>query len=297
MSLLAGRDSTNKSPIIKNAGIVLTGALSATVAGFSSYMASRGNVDTAVNVSYLMYSLAKYYLGNSLPKKPSVVIGSMPLGTVTELSHAISDRIIRYRARGGVFLAHQDGGNESLRIVGKAFGTNRYLFLFMLMLLFFYGSETKKTFNPSAGVNIDVINDANIAQLAIEKGTWAPFYLDNISDVEEENHLTFPIITKNRIYLNMYIETFSYKESIHMGQNIVEYTIFFRKADPKSKYEFKKYVYPDPFNDGVMKSRLLYRRSNLVGSPNMSSDSIVEASSLLEFTTSVLLKVTENFGA
>jgi len=80
------------------------------------------------NITLLTYSLYKFYWGNPFNTKPAVVMGGIPFGTVEEVSHAMSDRTLKYRATGGIFLAHQEGGEQTLRIIGKAFGANRFLF-------------------------------------------------------------------------------------------------------------------------------------------------------------------------
>jgi len=72
------------------------------------------------NLTIISTVLARYYLTNKKRIKPAAVMAGIPLGTVNELSMALSDRIVKYRATGGIFLAHQDGGNESLRIICKA---------------------------------------------------------------------------------------------------------------------------------------------------------------------------------
>jgi hypothetical protein len=66
-----------------------------------------------------------------------------------------------------------------------------------------------------------------------------------------ESHLTFPVVTRNRIYTNMYIETYSYTESVDYGMNCIEYIIFFRKYIPKNKLTFGKVKQDDPEKDDV----------------------------------------------
>jgi len=241
----------------------------------------------------LSYSLARYYYGNLDEIKPSAVIGGIPLGTVEELSHGISDRDVRYRANGGIFLAHQDGGNESLRIVGKAYGPNRFIFLNMLDLLFLYGSSTRidllklqseaakssppfhyytdfsQLENLPVNKNSVVVTrpDGTIATVDVARRVeannqaWEEFDLKNISTGYHDKHLTFPVITKHRIYLSMYIETYSWRQSVdRTGQKQVEYTIFFRKYDPEPKYEFKKMVFPS--RGGSVRTKVVYRQKD-----------------------------------
>ena len=88
-----------------------------------------------------MWDLMRYYFTNTYaPTQPAVVLASVPLGTVSEVSHAMSQNDLKFRAAGGVFLAHQEGGDVSLRLRGKAWGKNRFIFLSILDFLFLYGS-------------------------------------------------------------------------------------------------------------------------------------------------------------
>lgn len=235
------------------------------------------------NSMYLVYQIVRYYWGNNLPTKPSAVVGGIPFGTVAELSHAISDRIVRYRARGGVFLAHQDGGNESLRIVGRAWGPNRFLFLNMLETLFVYGASRNK----------DVMGEENfsdidfLTQEIINESPWVEFEQDIHSMKDqgiEESHLTFPIVTKNRVYFSMYIETFEYRRIMgEYGQEMIEYTIFFRKFDGVPKYEYKTLLVPDARSDTGMRAIKAYRMND----PQESR--MLNAISVLELTTSFFI--------
>ena len=199
----------------------------------------------ALSITFLTYMLARYYFKDLNAIKPAAVIAGIPLGTVTELSHGISDREVRYRANGGVFLAHQSGGNESLRIIGQAWGPNRFLFLNMLDFLFVYGSS--KVIDVFAGFDSAFPGQGNLLHVQgdpttqIPKGIdpWQEVKLENVSEGYKEQHLTFPIITRNRIYLSMYIETYTWRQRIDVeGRKMVEYTIFFRKYEPLEEFEF-----------------------------------------------------------
>ena len=88
------------------------------------------------NIGSVMYGLSRYYFGNPSEIQPSCILGGVPMPSINELSHAMSDRILKFRATGGIFLAQQSGGDQTLRIQGKAFGVNRYAFLTMLDFLF-----------------------------------------------------------------------------------------------------------------------------------------------------------------
>lgn len=262
------------------AGIFTTGLL-------KTELGYEGNAPLLNGIA-MSYMLTRYYYGNMKDIKPAAVVAGIPLGTTQELSHGLSDREVRYRANGGVFLAHQDGGHQSLRIVGKAYGPNRFVFLNMLDLLFLYGSSTKvdllnkqskaiqrEQAYPSLSSHIDNLpvhfetenipqpdgtvttNRVNMRVEASEE-PWRLFNLGQLDEGYHESHMTFPIITRQRVYLSMYIETYSWRQSVdRTGQKQVEYTIFFRKYDPEPRYDFRKMVFP--MMGGRSKTLVVYK--------------------------------------
>jgi len=244
--------NSGEDPGIGAAGSVIAGFFSGAVlfpavTQILGQSAMQG-MTTAVTLSYM---LARYYFGNLGDIQPAAVIGGIPLGTVSELSHGISDREVKYRANGGVFLAHQDGGNESLRIVGKAWGPNRFLFLNMLDFLFLYGSSTMiDVFREAADYieSLSIPRYPSLSALTTASTTvdpWQEFELNANDEGFREHHATFPIITRNRIYMSMYIETYSWRQEIEEdGRQAVTYTIFFRKYEPEPPYEFAKVRLP-----------------------------------------------------
>jgi len=178
-----------------------------------------------IELASITTSFTTYYFLNEEKKKPAAVIAGFPIGTVHELSHSISDLTVKYRATGGVFLAHQDGGSQSLRVVLQAFGINRYQFLNMLDLIFLYGQ----------GKMVDLFNlrrEPIPFQTEITKTPWLEFDKNEIDEGGEEAHLTFPIITRNRVYTSMYLETYDVVESIDNGMNLLNISLFFRKYIP-----------------------------------------------------------------
>lgn len=194
------------------------------------------------NVISTMLTLSRYYFGNEARIKPAAVIGGIPLGTVTELSHAMSDRTLKFRSRGGIFLAHQEGGEQTLRITGLAWGPNRFWFLVMLDFLFLYGQASThdmfaKGLIDGNLVTKDIVKDV-IPEDKIKIDPWAKIDRDDLEDGIEESHLTFPIVTRNRVYNNMYIETYDYREAVEIGRNVIEYTLFFRKYIPPIRYKY-----------------------------------------------------------
>lgn len=212
----------------------------------SYYKTDLSNMFT--NISSLMYNTVRYYFGNFYSVQPAAVIAGIPLGSLQEVSHAVSDRVLKYRATGGIFLAHQEGGDQTLRLVGKAWGINRYIFLTLLDFLFLYGSpQIVDLF--TAGLQY-TINKNGVPLFPTDKpldwsptmtpqvARWQRFDLYSVDEGREEKHLTFPVITKSRIYTNMYIETYEFTESIENGLDCLTYSIFFRKYRPAFPYKY-----------------------------------------------------------
>lgn len=190
------------------------------------------------NISTVMYSLFRYYYGNLQEITPAVIVSGFPMPAIQEVSHAVSDRILKYRATGGIFLAHQEGGDNTLRIIGKAYGPNRYLFLTILDFLFLYGSTKIVDYLT---YNIETMG----TELYPEKSEWQLLDVYSLDELKREKHYTFPVITKNKIYMNMYIETYEFVDSVENGLDCLTYTIFFRKYVVQDVYKYSHTKTPD----------------------------------------------------
>lgn len=197
-----------------------------------------------LNIVQVTANLFMYYFGNFAPTQPAAMLAGIPLGTVEELSHAMSMEDLKYRAKGGIFLAHQGGGSESLRISGKTWGANRFLFLIFLDLLFRYGEG--KIVDMFEGMVLGQAN-TDIHKFGPELVPWQEFNENAIDEGREEYHMTFPVITRQRVYLNMFIETYEFTESIENGLNCITYTIFLRKYLPPPEFMFTKVITPYPW--------------------------------------------------
>jgi len=196
----------------------------------------------AVNTILVIYSLSKYYIAVGLRKRPpSVILGGIPCATIDELSHAMSHELLKYRSKAGVFLAHQPGGNQTLRITGKAIGRNKYIFLIMLDMLFRYGNsrmmDLLANFPSSVGseqvaAHYSMLDVPKLSE-SLNLDPWEILDRDSVDVGREEFHYTFPVVTKDRVYTNMYIETYEFTESIENGMDVISFTIFLRKFDQK----------------------------------------------------------------
>lgn len=249
---------------------VTTGVTTYAVAqSFNSQLGGYNTKNMFTNIMWVMYGLTRYYFGNMNTIKPAAVIAGFPLPTVDELSHAMSNRILKYRATGGIFLAHQEGGDQTLRIVGKAYGENRFMFLQLLDFLFLYGGARKvdyfsqfiKSLLPATTLPSDFETGKLNFEREITPSPWRDFNNSVVGGAMGELHYTFPVITRNRIYTNMYIETYEYTESVEHGLNCVEYSIFFRKYVPERKRQFILAV--DPSSQDANKDKQIWYREDV----------------------------------
>ncbi|KKM93240.1 hypothetical protein LCGC14_1210370 [marine sediment metagenome] len=200
------------------------------------------------NIILIVTTLSSYYLLNDKRIKPAAVLAGIPLGTVEELSMALSDRILKYRSTGGIFLAHQSGGNESLRIICKAWGGNKYWFLILIDFIFLYGQSKILDMFALTKENVFTVgrDKSILSKTAKVVNPWREFKEDNVDEGREEYHMTFPIVTKNRIYSSMFLETYDIVESVNNGMNMLTITLFLRKYRVPYPYELIILKTPNP---------------------------------------------------
>ena len=98
----------------------------------------------------------------------------------------------------------------------------------------------------------------------ISRDPWTEFNRSNLNEGYQEQHMTFPVITKNRVYVSMYIETFSWRQRLDKERRkMVEYTIFFRKYEPQEEYEFDSFDVPKRRPKGTFKHIEVYRQKTI----------------------------------
>jgi len=150
---------------------------------------------------------------------PEAIVGAVPLYCIQSIERGMSDREVKYRATGDVFLAHQRGTTDSLRIDGTLIGPYRYIYLMFLLRLQNLGEAelkelTDKDFNM---VSPDNVRKSDIVRF--EEG----------KPVMYESHRTFPIITQTMVILDMFLQTIEWHSSVEDGIEVVKYTLLFRK--------------------------------------------------------------------
>ena len=109
----------------------------------------------------------------------------------------------------------------------------------------------------------------------------------NKDEGREEYHSTFPIVTKNRIYSSMYLETYDIVESVNTGMNMLTITLFLRKYRPPYPLEFAV-----TRSEGKKKSRTAWYRSEKVkNEPIWTKLSLRWSDSIIDFGLSALIGI------
>lgn len=158
-----------------------------------------------------LFGATQNFLGDfgvQLPFKPDIIVGTLPFYSAQRLERGMSDRILKYRAIGDVFLAHQRGGTDTLRVDMTLFGPYRGWYLLYLLALQQGGETVLKelplniTESPIAGEQITIPKEGKL---------------------QYETHMTFPVITQTAIMLDMYLQTIEWHQEVDKGGNSVIY--------------------------------------------------------------------------
>lgn len=191
---------------------------------------------TILGKSFLTASMGLGSILMMMPRQPSdygkkaeVIVGAVPLYSVQRIERAKSDRKVKYRAIGDVFLAHQQGTQDSLRVDGTLYGPFRYYYLWMLIWLQESGEAITK--------NITLSNLDSGGLLQSTKSIDEATNTGSSKLLNYEVHRTFPIITDFSIMLNMYLQTIEWHREVIGGQEIIKYHLLFRKWIAPTSYK------------------------------------------------------------
>jgi len=178
-----------------------------------------GNAITSTTFAFL-YKGARDVLG-PLP----VLLGPCPLKHVNEIEVARSGKKLKFRATGSVFLASQEGGDQSdaIRIEGVLY-KSEFGLMFLLWFLFLYGQSKFREIDSlsliefETGTNIlseiRKMNDLLMTDSSLEKPSY-------------EFHQTFPFVNRHFIIPNCYIETISIENKLPV-KDVLYYSILLR---------------------------------------------------------------------
>jgi len=179
-----------------------------------------------------MFSLTQSFFDGYYPYIPDLIVAALPFYSAQRIERGSSDRILKYRAIGDVFLAHQKGSTDTFRVDLTLIGPYRLYYLQYLLSLQQRGENTLKGLNDiTTGVTpISEVLPTDLVKIPKE------------GKVQYEAHATFPIITQTSILLDMFLQTLEWHQTKDKGGNSIVYaTLLFRKyIEPQGYTVFKK---------------------------------------------------------
>ena len=153
--------------------------------------------------------------------KLPVILGPCPLKHCEYIEVARSGKVLKFRATGSVFLARQEGGDQSdaIKIEGKLY-KSEFGFMFLLWALFLYGQSKFRdmafinTLKVNNVTDVRKINDLLMTDSSLQKPSY-------------EYHRTFPFVNRHFIIPNCYIETISIEDKLPL-KDIIRYSVLLR---------------------------------------------------------------------
>ena len=193
---------------------------------------------------------AMFFGARAIFGKLPVVLGIFPLKHVNYVEVARSGKVLKFRATGSVFLAKQEGGDQSdaIKIEGIIYKAE-FAMMYFLWMLFLYGQGKFKDLDkldikPTSIIEMRKMNDFLMTNEKMEKPSY-------------EFHQTFPFINRHFIIPNCYIETISLEDKLPL-KDIMHYTILLRTyTKPRRAIRYVIKDDPDSVIYGFGKKSLL----------------------------------------
>jgi len=205
--------------------------------------------------------------------KPEVIIGTVPFYSLQMIERAKSDRKLKNRAIGDVFLAHQKGNKDVLRLDLTLSGPYRFIYLAFLAQLQKEGQSIKKNITLSKNALVeDVVAGTSTAEVVDKKV------------LNYDVHNTFPVITRTAILFNMYLQTIEHHRSVEDGKGVIKVHLLFRKYFPTTAFKVLNPIW-DTENNVV-----------IGGSALELGENYGMAKRWLEFTVDAIWKMTKMYG-
>jgi len=149
--------------------------------------------------------------------KTPCLIGFLPLRHVRSIEIARSGKILKFRADGSVFMAQQHGSDDAIKIEFIMVKTEIWM-LMALWLLFNYSSGELKEIPKIVPTDFEKLRSM-LSVTQFDKSKQVPSY---------QYHRTFPLITKNIILPNVYLETVSFEDRIQDGMDVIRCSLMLR---------------------------------------------------------------------
>jgi len=169
-------------------------------------------------------------------------IGPLSLGgmgidsptAITSIEVAHSNQIVKFRAVGSIYLAHQVGGNDSVHIIGMLRGPMRFFYLTALWIL----TLLSQGYFEVVDWDSDLVNIVSNS-LAFREAAGDFLQVQKVENIITQKptyrkHITYPVVLEHEIITNAYIESFSFEEKIAEGRDLITYDLLMRTyVEPK----------------------------------------------------------------
>jgi len=184
---------------------------------------------------------AAFHVARAKWGKIPILLGPVPVRNANYVEVARSGKILKFRATGSVFLARQEGGDQSdaIKIEGILYKVE-FGIMFLLWGLFLYGQSKFKDLESIVGpqgtitstTQMRKMNDILVSDTSLQRPSY-------------EYHRTFPFVSKHFIIPNCYIETISIEDKLPL-KDTLKYTILLRTY--KKPIGVIRYVKPSDEN-------------------------------------------------
>lgn len=182
------------------------------ISAFSKLIGSSGNTGPIGIGANVITGLAGDILWK-ISGKPDVLLGIIPIYTAQRYEVARSHDKMKYRAVAGQFFAHQRGGNVGFKCVMLLVGPHALDYLTFIQILHIMGQAGNNPIKNASEKLKGAVGGfvaKNTANFGVKDTSWR----------NKETHWTFPIITREEIMHDMYIETVVYERDIQLGDAI-----------------------------------------------------------------------------
>ncbi len=204
------------------------------------------------------------------------MIAGVPLYHVQSIEIARSGMILKFRATGAVFLAHQEGGEDGIRIEFMILG-EELLLVILLWILYLRGKGYTKSIdtlqNLSGNMTLTQMRETLTNFMKIDESLKEPSY---------EYHFTYPFVSRHIIIPNTYVETISFEDTLDTGKNVLRCSIFLRTYTPPASFSrigTNKYGLKDKSDKNINSYKLLQFSVNWIWRVLMASNLLIDNSS------------------
>ena len=147
-----------------------------------------------------------------------IVLGFLPIAHCQEIEVTRSGQIVKFRATGSIFLANQKGSDDAIRVSFLILADEQGILIPALWTMFLYCKGDIKT--------LDTLKLQSLSRLRTMANTM--MVNKDFQEPSIEFYRTFPLITRNIIIPNVYIETFSFEDLVQDGKDVVKCSLMLR---------------------------------------------------------------------